>query len=98
MQSSDTVSSRQLSRDDSGRLYRGESINQKQSKVCQYELVYGIRMVHTIAANSTHRRVKEDMSSKIPVGRVAMLLSEITLRTKWFPPEGTRTRIGERCA
>lgn len=39
--------------------------------------------VHT-SRSDTHRRVKEDMSSKMPVGRVEMALSEITLNIIGF--------------
>ena len=34
-------------------------------------------------ANTTHRDIKEDMSSKMSVGRVAISLSQITLRSNW---------------
>lgn len=50
--------------------------------------------VHTCAAVSTHRRVREDMSSKMPVGRVVMSLFAITLRINWVHEQSTRARTG----
>lgn len=48
-----------------------------------------IGAVHIICYN-THRRVKEDMSSKTPVGRVAMALFEITLIITGFTTKEQR--------
>lgn len=54
------------------------------SVVCSCARLVAGNWLHAHVVKSTHRNLKEDMSSKMSVGRVAMSPSKIVLSANWI--------------